>query len=77
MPKIDYSKLLGRIKEKGYTQKSISEMISLSESHFCRKLSGEFSFRQSEIHRICEILDIPAQEIGDYFFTPEVEKTQL
>lgn len=68
MPELDYSKLLGRIKEKGYTQKSISELISVSESHFCRKLSGEFSFRQSEIQRVCEILDIPAREIGDYFF---------
>lgn len=68
MPELDYSKLLGRIKEKGYTQKGISELISVSESHFCRKLSGEFSFRQSEIQSVCEILDIPAQEIGEYFF---------
>lgn len=68
MPQADYSKLLGRIKEKGFTQKSLSREICISESHFARKLKGEFSFTQKEIFDMCTFLDIDATKIGEYFF---------
>ena len=70
MPDMDYSKLLGRIKEKGYSQKSLAEVIGLSESHFCQKLAGKYAFKQSEMRDICKILDIDGTEIGAYFFSP-------
>ena len=77
MPKMDYSKLLGRIRELGHTQKSVAEAAKMSEGQFCQKLAGNYPFKQTDIQRLCECLDIPAQEIGDYFFNPRVEKTQL
>lgn len=77
MPMMDYSKLLGRIKECGHTQKSVAKAAGISESHFCQKLSGNYPFKQSDIQKLCALLDIPACAIGEYFFTEKVEKTQL
>lgn len=71
MTNMDYRKLLGRIKELGYTQKAVSTAIGVTESHFSRKLSGEFVFKQSEIQSICDLLHIPPEEIGMYFFSPK------
>lgn len=76
MPEMDYSKLIGRATELGFTQKALAERIGLSESHFCRKINGRFSFKQKEIRDICEVLSISSDEIGLYFFTPRVEKSQ-
>lgn len=76
MPKMDYSKLLGRIKERGHTQKSTAEAVKMSEGQFCQKLAGNYPFKQTDIQNLCEFLGISAHEIGDYFFTLGVEKTQ-
>ena len=76
MPEMDYSKLIGRAAEMGYTQKALAERIGVSESHFCQKLNGNYSFKQKEIRDICETLLIASDEIGTYFFTPKVEKPQ-
>ena len=77
MPEMDYSKLIGRAAELGFSQKELAGKIGVSESHFCQKLNGHYSFKQKEIRDICEILLIPSDEIGLYFFTPRVEKPQL
>lgn len=71
MPSMDYSRLLGRMVEHGYTQKSLAEAIGVSESHFCQKLGGKFPFKQSEMQRICDVLSIPPAEIGCFFFCPK------
>lgn len=74
MPDMDYSKLLGRIKEYGHTQKSVSENIGISEGQLSQKLSGKYLFKQSEIIKICNLLEIDGIDIGEYFFKPKVEK---
>ena len=71
MPTMDYSKLKGRIKECGFTQKSLAEEIGTSEGQFCLKLTGKYPFKQTEIDRICDALKIEVGEIGVYFFSPE------
>lgn len=71
MPTMDYSKLRGRIKECGHTQKSLAEAIGTSEGQFCMKLTGKFPFKQTEIDRICDALQISVDEIGVYFFSPK------
>lgn len=71
MPAMNYSKLLGKIRELGLTQKLVASRIHMTESHFSRKLSGEFAFKQSEIQQLCELLQIPGEQIGAYFFTPK------
>ena len=70
MPIMDYSKLQGRIREKGFTQKSFATEVGISESHLCQKLSGKYPFKQTDIQNICRLLDINALQIGEYFFTP-------
>lgn len=68
MEDFDYSKLLGLIKAKGETQRSIADAIGVNEAHFSRKLAGKYAFKQTEISKLCDTLGIHADEIGDYFF---------
>jgi transcriptional regulator with XRE-family HTH domain len=76
MPEMDYSKLSGRIREKGLTQKALASIVGLSEGQMSQKMKGNYLFKQSEIRGMCDALDIEPAEIGTYFFTPAVEKTQ-
>ena len=69
MPEMDYSKLKGRIAQKGLNQKDLASLIGVSEGQFSKKMSGEYVFKQSEILKICNILDIAASQIGEYFFS--------
>ena len=64
----NYAKLLGRIKERGYTQAKIAEKIGRNEGSVSAKLNGKSVFTTREIDAICEALDIPNNEIADYFF---------
>ena len=73
---IDYGFLKERMKEKGINQKQLAILVGVSEGQMCKKLSGEYVFKQTEILKICEILEIAAIEISLYFFTEKVEKPQ-
>lgn len=66
--KRNYSKLLGRIKERGITQEQLASAIGKNKSTVSAKINGRFSFTQKEIDDVCRALDIPNDEIGDYFF---------
>lgn len=68
----DYSKLLGRIKECGFTQETLAKHIGIAESSMCLKLNNKAYFRQIEIISICKALKIAISEIGAYFFTIKV-----
>lgn len=72
----DYSKLLGRIKECGFTQESLAKHIGIAKSSMCLKLSNKANFRHIEIFLICEALKIETSEIGVYFFAPKVRETE-
>lgn len=65
----NYSKLLGRIKECGYTQEKLAIEIGRDKSSLSAKLKGKSSFTTKEIDCICKALDISNSEIVDYFFT--------
>lgn len=69
--KYDFSKLLGRIKEKGYTQEAIANAISRNSCTFSQKINNKGVFNATEIAAICGLLEIGATEIGEYFFTPK------
>ena len=64
----DFSKLLGRIKEYGYTQESLAMSIGKDKSTLSAKLKNKGEFKAAEIDNICKLLDIPNDEIGKYFF---------
>ena len=64
----DYCKLLGRLREKGITQKELAKKIENTPATLSLKLNNKASFKTSEISTICQELEIPALEIGEYFF---------
>lgn len=64
----NYNKLLGRMKEKKMTQENLAKRIGLQPPTLSQKLNNKGKFKQTEISKICHILDIPDKEIGQYFF---------
>lgn len=70
----DFSKLLGRIKEKKLTQEELARRIGINERTMSTKLHSKTDFTQGEILKICQELSIDISEAHSYFF---VEETQL
>lgn len=68
----DYSKLLGRIKEFGYTQESLAKETGMTKVTMNLKLNNKAFFTQPEIEKIRNLLRITPDKIGAYFFTPKV-----
>jgi transcriptional regulator with XRE-family HTH domain len=66
--KYNYSKLLGRIKECGFTQETLANAIGKNQSTLSIKLNGRYPFTAKEIDAICKVLDISNDKIGAYFF---------
>ena len=64
----DFSKLLGKIKECGYTQETLADVIGMHLSTLNKKLNNGSYFTTVEICRICDVLGIVANEIGIYFY---------
>jgi hypothetical protein len=69
----DYSKLLGRIVEKYGTQSKFSGAFGMSERSLSLKLNDHGAFKQPEITRACELLEISEADIPIYFFTLKVQ----
>lgn len=66
--KFNYAKLLGRMRECGFTQEQLAKAIGVNKATLSLKLNNRFSFAQEEILSICKQLNIPVCEIGDYFY---------
>ena len=64
----NYSKLQGRIKEKGFTQESLAAEIPMDRSVLSLRLNNHRPFRIGEMERICQILDISLKDVDEYFF---------
>lgn len=71
----DYSKLLGRIKERLGKQENLAEKINLSQVSLNKKLNNQVPFSQKDITSIVIELEIPFEEIPNYFFTLKVRKS--
>lgn len=67
------NKLKGRIIEKFGTQGNFAKAIGMSERTVSLKLDNQVDWKQSEIVKACELLEIPKEEIADYFFTLKVQ----
>lgn len=65
----DYSKLNGKIVEVFKTKKKYAKAIGLSETSVIHKLNNTIEFKQSEIRKSCEVLNIDTKEIPLYFFS--------
>lgn len=66
--KFNYSKLLGRMRECGFTQEQLAKAIGINKATLSAKLNNRFSFSQEEILAICKQLNIHVDEIGAYFY---------
>lgn len=66
MIQYDYSKLLGRMREKGFTQAVLAKSLGINAATLNRKLKNCTDFNQTEMRKIAQILDI--NSIEEYFF---------
>ena len=71
--KYDYSKLNGKIVEVFGTKKKFAQSMNLSEKSISDKINNKRFWRQSEISKACELLQIPSDEINLYFFKYKVQ----
>lgn len=65
----DYSKLRGRMVEKGFTISSLAECIGIQPRTLGTRLNNESEFKHTEIDKIVIALEIPDDEVSLYFFT--------
>lgn len=75
--KFNYNKLRGRIVEKFGTIGKLAENVDISFESISKKLNNKVAFAQQEIMVLCKLLDIPIEDIGIYFFTLEVQMSEL
>ncbi len=71
----DYSFLRGQIRAKCKTLAAFAEAIKVSNTALMDKLSGRSEFKQSEMVRALEVLDLPDEAMTDLFFTGHLRKT--
>lgn len=57
------------IRKKGLTKKAVSKHLNLTQQGFLLKLNNVNEFKASEIHRLCNLLDIGS----NIFFVTERE----
>ena len=76
MRRYDYSKLRGRIKEKLGTEREFASRIGRTANYVSKVFQNGTNLAQNDIANGADVLDIPVDEIGVYFFTPEVHKNE-
>ena len=68
----DYRKLKGSIVEKYGSQLNFADAYGISENTLSLKMRNKVRFTSDDIIAISDMLDIPENEIGSYFFTKQV-----
>ena len=63
----DYKKLRVNIFEVFGTNTALAKEMGITKESLSRKLQGKTSFTANDIIQICDILDIPCEQIGLYF----------
>ena len=69
----NYDKLKGRIVEICGTRGEFAKRMGLSEKTISLKLSGQIPWKQPEIVKAIETLELDSSDIQTYFFTLEVQ----
>ena len=68
----DYSKLDGKITERFGTRYAFAHAMGFSERTMSLKMSGQVSWKQTEMAKACELLGIRKKDIPSYFFAVQV-----
>lgn len=66
---LNYPKLRGKIAEKYGSSLDFARRLGYSPGTVSGKLNGKIEFSRSDIISWAEALDIPREQILDYFFT--------
>lgn len=69
-------KLQARIIEKYGTQAAFAEALGMDKTTLSRLISEGREWKGSKMMKAIELLNIPNNEIDDYFFVPAVEELQ-
>lgn len=69
----DFSKLSGKIVEKYGTQYNFAIALGLSERSLSLKLNNKVGWRDEEMERAIDLLDLDLNDIPAYFFTSIVQ----
>lgn len=70
---LNYEKLFNRMHSYRYNQTTLAKKLGISRVSMNSKINSKKAFTQQEIIRICKILDIPLDDVGDYFFIRKLE----
>ena len=70
----DYSKLAGKIKECFGNQANFANAMGLSERTLSLTMNCIRAWKQPEIVLACSLLQIPIQNISEYFFKQKVQR---
>lgn len=65
---INSKKLTEKMKQEHVTQKDISAALEIARPTVSQKINNVRPMYLDEAERICDILNIPACEFGEYFF---------
>lgn len=69
----DRTKLRGRIKEKLGNEYECAKILELSEASVSAKLNSKVPLSLKEMDTLISVLEIPKNEIYEYFFIKKVE----
>ena len=72
----DYGKLRGRIVEKFGTMQKFADAVNLSNHTVSKYLNNQIPWKQTNINKAVDVLEIPPEEISAYFFTPAVQNIE-
>ena len=71
----DYSKLRGKIREKCETQENFAKRMGMSTVSISQRLNNALEFSQGDMYKASVLLEFSLKdEVGEYFFTPLVQK---
>lgn len=65
-------KLKARIMEFGFTQKDVAKALNIALPTVSQKLNNKRPMYLQEADIIANLLEIPTQEFGEYFFTQKI-----
>lgn len=70
----DYSKIKGKIRELGLTQKEYAKYLGITETTLNLSFRNKRHFTQPEIAKTMQLFNEPIENMKHYFFTEKVKK---
>ena len=75
MVRFTHAKLKGRMKELNVRQIDLAKELGMALSTFSLRIMGVHYFTQPDIAKMIEVLDIPKEQVADYFFAIDTQKS--